>query len=360
MSFKVVLSYDTSRVFSFFDLSQVPLLYAEKLREIGAEFVAKDCTTADELIETCHDCDFLITSLALRLLTRDVIARLKKCKFIEAPGIGYDGPDLEALAENGIGIINHPGCGSREVADSAMALILGCSRGTLQLDKMVRAGKPPEVAGPWINYLRRQMPPLMRLDRKTLGILGLGHIGRSLVLRARGFGMKVIAYDPYVDSKVFGELKVAEVDLDRLLEESDFISIHMPLTSKTEHMFGVEEFKKMKRSAFIINTARGGIIDETALCAALAEGSIAGAGLDVTSLDLEPLPANPLLGLSNVILTGHTAGHSVDAEPERWGRPLEEIGRVMRKEWPIGLANPEIKRKYVEKWGPMSEPEFTD
>ena len=187
-----------------------------------------------------------------------------------------------------------------------------------------------------------------------LGLIGFGLSGRAMVPKAKGFGMRILAYDPYVDRGVAGELKVEKVSLEQLLEEADFISIHANLTSETRHLIGLEEFKKIKRHAFIINTSRGPIIDEPALCTALSEGYIAGAGLDVT--DTEPPPIDsPLLKFENVIVTGHNAGTSPEAYIAMWTLPLEQIARVIRREWPIGLVNPEIKEKYIAKWGRMSE-----
>jgi phosphoglycerate dehydrogenase-like enzyme len=171
-----------------------------------------------------------------------------------------------------------------------------------------------------------------------------------MVPKAKGFEMRILAYDPFVEKSSCEKLNVKMVSLDELLEESDFISIHANLTPENKHLLGLEQFKKMKRSAFIINTARGAIIDERALYSALSEGFIAGAGLDVT--DPEPVALDsPLLKFDNVILTGHHAGDSPESKAASATQSAEEVSRVMRGEWPFGLVNLEVKEKYIVKWG---------
>jgi phosphoglycerate dehydrogenase-like enzyme len=161
-----------------------------------------------------------------------------------------------------------------------------------------------------------------------------------------------LAYDPFIEPHVFEDLGVNSVTLDRLLEESDFVAIHASLNPTSFHLIGLDQLRKMKRTTFIVNTARGAIIDEHSLITALSEECIAGAGLDVT--EFEPVqPDNPLLKFENVVFTGHRAGSSRESNVI-WGiRPAEEVSRIMRREWPIGLVNPEIKEQYTAKWGSM-------
>ena len=167
--------------------------------------------------------------------------------------------------------------------------------------------------------------------------------------------MDVLTFDPYVDKSVFEQMGVKQVDFDTLLENSDFISVHAALTEESRHMIGLKQFKKMKPKAFIVNTSRGGIIDEQALCTAMENKYIAGAGLDVT--EKEPVPDDsPMFKYDNIIITGHRAGSSREGTV-RWGlQPAEEVVRIIRGEWPFGLVNRDVKEKFVQKWGEMKEP----
>ena len=162
--------------------------------------------------------------------------------------------------------------------------------------------------------------------------------------------MRVIAHDPYVLGAVMETHGVTPVDLNTLLSESDFISIHTPLTSETKNLMGYEEFKKMKRTSYFINTARGGCVDQQALVQALQQGIIAGAGIDVT-ID-EPLsPESPLLELPNVILTGHIAWYSTKSEGELYGKPMTQVVRALNGKWPLYAVNTEVKERWIKKWG---------
>jgi D-3-phosphoglycerate dehydrogenase len=232
-----------------------------------------------------------------------------------------------------------------------MALILSCARRIVQLDRIMKGtgtvpGSREEIQKIW--------PQMVRLTGKTLGLVGFGRIARALAPKAKAFGMKIVAYDPYVPEKTAEELKVKMLSLEQLLEGADFVSIHTALTTETEKLIGLEQFRRMKSNAFIINTARGAVIDEPALYRALVEGYIAGAGLDVTAPE-PPAVDSPILRFDNVILTGHSAHSSPESWQHRINRPPEEVARVMRGEWPIGLINPEIKEKYTKKWGEMRD-----
>jgi D-3-phosphoglycerate dehydrogenase len=196
---------------------------------------------------------------------------------------------------------------------------------------------------------RDVMPPAYRIRGQTLGIIGFGNIGRTLLPKAKGFGLRVIAYDPYVASSLGSALGVEMVDLDTLLAQSDLITIHTALTPDNKHLLGIDEFRKMKPSAYLVNTARGGLIDEQALRTALERGYIAGAGLDVS--EQEPLSSDsPLLDMENVILTAHTAYYSKEAEQELWRWPVEETLRVVRGGWPQALINPGVKPQFTRRW----------
>jgi len=318
-------------------------------REIGVEFITNPCQTEEEVIGAARDADFVLTFKVP--FTRKVIAQLERCRMIYNIGTGYETIDLEAATEHGICVSYPDAYCSEEVAEHAMALILACARKLLPLDRAVRAGK-------WDSYEKREirlkvLPPMFPIRGQTLGLIGFGRIGRKLVPKARGFEMRVIAYDPYVSRDVFAEYGVEAVDLPYLIENSDFVSVHAAFTSDARHMMGAEQFKKMKPTAYLINCARGEFIDEEALCQALSRREIAGAALDVIHGESMP-PDHPLLKLNNVIITPHTAYYSEEALGRLRKRPFEEIARMVNGRWPQWLINTEVKKKFEQRQGKQS------
>jgi D-3-phosphoglycerate dehydrogenase len=323
--------------------------YDELLTELGAQVDKTFCATEEELVSTCSEADAVI-ALGIRItpgyiFSRKVIENLNKCRVIALTGIGYDNVDIAAATEKGICVANNPYYCLEEVSDHTMALILACARKFYQVLPDIKNGKWSTQT----DYLSA-LKPLHRLSRQTLGLIGFGNIARALVPKARAFGLRIIAYAPHVPRVLFETFKVESVELDQLLEESDFVSLHTALTPETKHMMGLPQFKKMKRTAYFINTARGELVDERALYTALSEGLIAGAGLDV--LESEPPDQdNPLLKLSNVLITGHFAYYSEESREELFRWPWEEVARVLRGEWPEGLINPQVKDWFCAKWG---------
>jgi len=318
-------------------------------RKIGVEFITSPCQTEEEIINAAGDADFVLTFKIP--FTRKVIAQLERCKMIYNIGTGYEAIDLEAATEHGICVSYPDAYCSEEVAEHDMALILACARKLLPLDRAVREGK-------WESYEKREirlkiLPPMFPIQAKTLGLIGFGRIGRKLVPKARGFEMRVIAFDPYVPASVFEEYGVEAVELDYLLENSDFVSVHAAVTSGVRHMLGAEQFKKMKPTAYVINCARGEFIDETALYQALSRGEIAGAALDVIQGESMP-PAHPLLKLENVLITPHAVYYSEESLARMRRRPFEEIERMVRGEWPQWLINTEVRKKFEQRWGKQS------
>jgi D-3-phosphoglycerate dehydrogenase len=340
LSFKVVVT--------FYAPGAIPT-YDELLTKLGAEVEKTFCTTEDELISACSEADAVI-ALGIRItpgyiFSLKVIENLNKCRLIALTGIGYDNVDIAAATEKGICVANVPYYCLEEVSDHAMALILTCARKFYQLFPDIKSGKWSTQA----DYLSA-LKPLHRLFGQTLGLIGFGNIARTLVPKARAFGFRIIAYSPHVPSILFETFKVESVKLDQLLEESDFVSMHTNLTPETKHMMGLEQFKRMKPTAYFINTARGELVDERALYTALSEGLIAGAGLDVLESE-PPSRDNPLLELNNVLITGHFAYYSEESREELFRWPWEEVARVLRGEWPQGLVNPQVKERFSVKWG---------
>lgn len=333
------------------ELSGESAKYPQRFNELGVEFSNKQCTNDEEFIELAKDADAVITVGSIRPVPRNVIEKLDRCRLISNTQIGYDSIDVEAATERGILVTNVPDYCVEEVSDHAMALILACSRRIVQLNQAAKRGQWG-LSPDGIEVQSRIWPHLSRLKGQTLGLFGLGKVARALVPKARSFGLGIIAYDPYVPEGLKRQLGVATADWKRILKESDFLSIHAALTSETRQIFSIDAFRGMKPTACLINTSRGGLIDEPALFQALRDGFITMAALDVTDPE-PPETNNPLLNMDNVIITAHSAFFSPVSEAERWQRPAGEVALVMNKRWPRDVVNPQAKEKYVLRWGKM-------
>jgi D-3-phosphoglycerate dehydrogenase len=325
--------------------------YEEMFKDAGVnvELLVNPCSpesTEDEIISAVKDADAVVAQTTSISLSRKVISTLTKCRLISSIGVGYDYLDVDAATEYGILATNVPDASVREVSDHTMALLLACTRGVVRLNEVVRQGDWTALASPKVAEV---WPKLSRLEGQTIGLIAFGRLAKAVVPKAKGFGLRVIAYDPYVPQEEFSALDVEQVDLDRLLSESDIVSIHLPHTAETIKLLGMEQFKKMKPNACLVNTGRGATVDHEALHAALTQGLISMAAFDVT--EPEPIPPDsPLLKLDNFIVTAHSAGISPQALEEIQRRPAKEIIRVIKGEWPVGLLNPEVKEKYLAKW----------
>lgn len=290
------------------------------------------CRTEEELIEACKDADGLLNQYAQ--LTRRVIESLDKCKVIGRYGVGVNTVDLQAATDKGICVVNVPDYCMDEVSDHAMALLLACARKVVLMNNEVKRG----------NWDYKVSVPIYRLRGRNLGLISFGRIAQALAQKAQVFGLNLLAFDPYIPEEVAAKFNVKLVSLEELLKESDFISIHAPLTAETEHLIGEKELQSMKKSAFIINTGRGPVIDERALIKALQEGWIAGAGLDV--LETEPVsPDNPLLKMDNVIINPHAAWYSEEAGIELQAKAARGVAEVLQGYLPQNLVNKEVKDK---------------
>ncbi|OGO24202.1 MAG: hypothetical protein A2144_13090, partial [Chloroflexi bacterium RBG_16_50_9] len=312
MSFKVVY------------ISNTPIdLDKESFAKLGVDYSETPVSGEDDIIAATSDADAVIGRDGP--FNRKVISSLKKCRLIMTPKIGIDNIDVAAATEMGICVANQRGLSAEEVSDHAMILLLASARKILKLDKMVRTGG-------WRVFHGREMQAVWRgisqIKGQTLGLVGFGAIPRAMVPKAKGFGMRVVAYDKYVAADVMKKMGVEAMELNQLLKESDYVSVHAPLTPETRHMMGLAQFKMMKPSAYFINTARGPVMDETGLLEALTKGYIAGAGLDV--FEVEPVKMdNPLLKLDNVIVTGHSGFYSDQMWAEQAQIPAQEVARIM-------------------------------
>jgi D-3-phosphoglycerate dehydrogenase / 2-oxoglutarate reductase len=257
--------------------------------------------TPEELKGIIKDYDALIVRSSTKV-TKDIIGSAQRLKVIGRAGVGLDNVDLEAATQKGIIVMNTPGGNTISTAEHTMSMLLALSRNIPQANLSVKKGE-------W----KRSKFMGVELYNKTLGIIGLGRIGSELAKRAFSFGMKVLAYDPFLSLEVAKSLGIEAVELKELLENSDYITVHTPLTEQTKHMISDKEFAIMKKSARVVNCARGGIIDEQALAKAIKEGKIAGAAMDV--FEKEPVsPDNELLKLDNVITTPHLGASTEEAQ----------------------------------------------
>jgi D-3-phosphoglycerate dehydrogenase len=300
------------------------------------EFVQAKCTTEDELITAAKDADAILGGGPL--FTRRVMEALSKCRAIVTYSVGFDGIDVDAATDSGIIVVNNPSrawC-VEEVSNHAIALLLVCAKKMTLLNDLTRKGRWDEA--------RRRLSPMGSIFGQTLGIIGCGDIGRMTAKKAQCFGLRILGNDPYVDKSLADEFGITLMSLPRVLKESDFVSVHTPLDKQTRHLIGEAEFRQMKPTAYLINTARGTIIDETVLIKALKEKWIAGAGLDV--YEKEPIePGNPLLELDNVVVIPHTASFSDEALEVQPINPAQEVVRVLSGQWPRNPVNKNVKPK---------------
>ncbi len=268
-----------------------------------------------------------------RLLNPGVLKTMSKLRAIITYSVGFDGVDVAAATAAGVVVANNPAANwcLEEVSNQAIALLLDCAKKTALLNDMIKHGR-------W-GDTRRLLLGLPPINGQTLGIVGCGAIGRMTARKAQAFGLITIGFDPYLTPAMLegSGIKLVSSVTD-LLAQSDFVSLHSPLSKDTSHMMGDAEFRLMKPTAYIINTARGGIVDEAALVRALQEKRIAGAGLDV--FEKEPVdPASPLLAMENVVMTPHSAAYSTASVAAMGVNPTQEAARVLSGKWPKGAVN---------------------
>ena len=321
-----------------------PKVYVTRLLPGGAldrlrEECEVDLNTEDrapskeEMIEHVRGKDGLLCLLTDKVDSEVMDAAGPNLKVISNYAVGFDNIDVEAATERGIVVTNTPGVLTETTADLAWALLMAVARRIVEADKFTRAGK---FKG-WSPTL------LLGTDvyGKTLGIIGFGRIGRAVARRAKGFDMRVLYYDvERAPEEVERELNAQYVDLETLLKESDYISIHTPLTPETRHMIGERELRMMKPTAYLINTARGPIVDEAALVRALKEGWIKGAALDVFENEPELTPG--LAELDNVVLAPHIGSASTETRSKMADMAVDNLLSVLRGERPENIVNPEV------------------
>jgi len=271
------------------------------LAPLDAQLTVGHCRTEDEVLAIARDADALMVQWAP--ITRRVIAELTRCRVISRYGVGVDMIDLAAAQERGIPVMNVPGYCMDEVATHTLCFLLALGRKVVLQDRLMRQG---------IWKVGEFIVPVERFGAQTLGLLGLGRIGRKVAQFAAPLGIRILGYDIQPPNEPGA---VILTDFDTVVREADFLSLHCPLTDETRHIINEDVFRKMKRTAFLINVGRGGLVDTEALLGVLTRKELAGAALDV--YEQEPLPADhPLRKLENVILTAHSAAYSVSAEKQ--------------------------------------------
>jgi D-3-phosphoglycerate dehydrogenase len=302
----------------------------EILEPLGAELVlaSRDCTTEDEVIAAASDADAIFVREAP--LSRRVLDSLPRCRIVARYGVGVDNIDLQYARKKGIYVANVPGYGTEEVSDHAVALLLACIRRLPLRDRILRSGR----------FETDIHDRIYRTTNKVLGIVGYGRIGRAVHRKWRGFlPARVLVYDPQVPVEAIRAEGGEPVEPEVIFRESDYISLHAPLTEATRQLIDAEALSRMKPTTILVNTARGELIDEAALIDALREGRILAAGLDV--FDEEPVASDhPLLSMPNVVLSGHVGWYSKDAVRELQSRAAREIARVLSGESPQCWVNP--------------------
>ena len=308
----VVIAYD-----GFGDI----LVEQDILRSTGARIEHVGNLDTAHALDAARQADALMVTV--QQVSAGLIASMERCQIISRAGTGLDAIDIPAATERGIWVASVPDYSVDEVSSHAIALLLAHARGIIGMVEGTRAGR-------W-DY--RVVAPLRRLAGQTLGLLGCGRIGRAVATKARGLGMAVIAYDPYVDAEAIRSSGIQPVEWETLLQTADYISLHVPLTDKTRRILNAEALALMQPTAVLINTARGGLIDEDALLAALQSKQIAAAALDVLSVE-PPAPEHPLLREPRVFITPHAAWYSEDANHEVRVRATEEVVRVLRGDRP--------------------------
>jgi len=313
----------------------------EVIEAAGGEFIDADELPLDEALGLCEQADGI---LCRRLaVSRGMLERFRRCRILVRYGVGTDNVDVDAASDLGIIVGHVPSYCADEVSAHAVALLLACVRQVTRTDRRLREG----------GWDVRRGERIHRMAGRTLGLVGLGGIGRRVARKLAGWGIHLLASDPFVEPRVAAELGVELVDFDTLCARSDYVSLHCPLLPETRHLVGDRALSAMTRGACLVNTARGPLVDPSSLVAALDDGRLSAAGLDV--FEQEPLPqASPLRSHEKVVITDHTAWYSEESQVELQRTAAEEIARVCSGGLPRSLANPAVLQQLGrwDEWEP--------
>ena len=297
------------------------------LQSVGAELAIYDFKTAEQAVEVLCEADAVLSNLAT--ISAEVINSMNRCQVISRYGVGYDNVDVDAATEKGIWVANVPDYAVEDVSDHALALLMACVRKIPYRDRGIRDGR-------W-NWPHDQ--PMYRVKDRGLGLIGFGAIAKALRRKVSGLGLShILGFDPYVDEATWNEHQVESVTLEELLRSSDYISIHAPLTDDTQKMISADQVKIMKDDAILINTSRGGLLDQEVVTKALSNGKLGCAGLDV--FQEEPLPKySQLRNLENVVLSDHAAWYSEQAVVELKTKVATNVVEVLQGNRPTYPVN---------------------
>lgn len=306
----------------------------EVLAPYNVELVKRPCQTQEQLAEAGKDAVALLVGNVH--INAEVISHFPHCLAIVKPSVGVDNIDIDAATAAGVCVANVPDYGTDEVATHAMALLLNAIRYVDAEATAVRGGrwqpKPPY--------------PIQRSAGRTLGIIGFGRIGQSVARKASGFDWRLLAWDPYLGDEEIRQGGAEPAEFETLLGQSDFVTLHLPLTEETQGMIDASALAQMKPSAFLVNTARGGVVDSAALLKAVESGQIAGAAVDVVDEEPPP-PDHPLYCTDRILVTAHVAWYSEQAFRDVRVKAVEEVARVLGSQLPLNLLNPEVKPRFT-------------
>jgi D-3-phosphoglycerate dehydrogenase / 2-oxoglutarate reductase len=316
----------------------------EALAGVGAEFVTVPATE-EGVIAGAAGCD-AVYAKGIKFNKAMIDALPDTCRCIVLGSVGVDYVDVAAATARGIPVTNCPDTFIEEVADHAMALLLAGQRRIIEQDRMVRDGR-------WRDG-RPQLLQIPRLMGSQLGFIAFGRVARLTALRAKAFGLRLLAYDPFVEETLIRQFGAEPATLEEVLTQSDFVSMHAPATPEAKGLLTEKHFRLMKKTAWFINTGRGPTVDEAALITALQQGWIAGASLDVLEVE-PPRQDNPLLKMDNVILSPHNASASARFDPARKRRVGQELALMLSGKWPMSCVNPTVlATSSLRRWQPYS------
>ena len=321
--------------------------HTRAIKVAGGSIERVDDSEKEKALNELKNYDVIMVEQSQIPLNSDFFSNLKdtSCKGVVCFGHGFDGVDTNAATENKIIFVNGASFGTEEVSNQTMMLLLVCAKKFVLHDKLVKSG----------IWTRDYLAPMGHISGQTLGLIGVGDIGRAVARKAKAFGMNVLGYDPYLSSWDFKEYDIEiATSIDEVCEKSDYVSLHTNLTDETHQFVGKKHFKLMKKTAYFINCSRGPVVDELALIEALKTEEIAGAGLDV--FEQEPVdPENPLLSMDNVATTNHYASYSEIAWDRAQSQMGEEATRIGTGSLPMSFINKELiskipKMKPAQLW----------
>jgi D-3-phosphoglycerate dehydrogenase len=326
---------DTERLVLFTEGDRGPScgLDAEIIRQSGGTLRCITAANQGERLRMAQSAEVLVINQVP--ITREFLGELPRLRGVVRSGIGVDTVDLDAASDFGVVVANVPDFCREEVAEHALGLIFAVARRITQADRLVRRGG-------WYEGVSAELLPMRQINGRTLGLIGLGRIGQTVARKAQGLGMKVIGHDPQIAPPVVESFGIHWLPFDDVLRQADIVSFHVPGIPSTRHLINERTLALMKPQAILINTARGMVVDEAALQAALASGTLAGAGLDVLEQEPPHVP-HPLFQFENVVFTCHYASCSVEAYAKLCREMSEQAGEILRGEFPRHLVNLRVK-----------------